>query len=323
MRRLGVPPTPRFDLAGWSRAATQGPPQDFFALFERADALGFDGVWLHEFRLLADSGPYPSPLLLAAAVLARTERLRVGTSALVLPIHEPQLLAENLAQLHFQSDGRFDAGVGRGTDAATLHALDIDPAHTRARFEAACAVLQSQAAYVPLYVAGSTAETLGFALARDLPLLLSLEPPEERQLAHARAYLHTHPGHAPTALARSTLARYICIAPTRKACQELLAPLWSALQARRVHFAVKRGLAAADVAPIDHTQMLQDQFIYGTPEDCVTQIHALFSRTGMQHLRCVFNANGCWDNARARTGMELFAREVLPVFRAHASLGGQ
>jgi len=314
MTAAAIAAIPRFDLAGWSRAATQGCPRDFLAVFECADALGFDGVWFHEFRLLGDSGPYPSPLLLAAAVLARTQRLRVGTSALVLPVHEPQLLAEELAQLHFQSGGRFDAGVGRGTDVQTLHALGMDPDDTRERFEQGCKRLRNDVPQVPLYVAGSSAETLGFALAHDLPLLLSLEPPETAQLARAQPCVQARPASA-AALMRSSLARYVCIAPTRSACAAAQAPLWDALQARRVHFAAKRGVARADVLPIDRTRMLQEQFIHGTPEDCYTQICSLFARTGMRHLRCVFNANGCLDNAQALAGMRLFAREVLPALR--------
>lgn len=82
----------RIDLAGWSREATLGPSREFFAFFEEAERLGFDGAWFHEFRLLAEGGPYPSPLLLAAALLARTERLRIGISALVVPLHHPLLL---------------------------------------------------------------------------------------------------------------------------------------------------------------------------------------------------------------------------------------
>lgn len=301
---------PRIDLAGWSRQATQGPMQDFLGLIETAEELGFDGIWFHEFRLLADSGPYPSPLLLAAAVLARTERLRVGTSVLVLPLHEPLLLAEELAQLHFQSGGRFDAGVGRGTDVQTLHALGLDPARTRERFEHGCEVLREQAAHVPLYIAGSTAETLDFALARDLPLLLSLEPPEGRQLAQAQACLQGEPS---TALAHSTLARYVCIAPDRTRCEAMLEPLWERLQAQRTYFALKRGVPPSDVPRIDPERMLREQFIYGTPEECHSQILDLFERTGMRHLRCVFNANGQLDNARAVAGMRLFAQEVLPA----------
>jgi alkanesulfonate monooxygenase SsuD/methylene tetrahydromethanopterin reductase-like flavin-dependent oxidoreductase (luciferase family) len=59
--------------------------------------------------------PYPSAILLAATVLARTERIRVGLSVVVLPVHHPLLVAEELAQLDRQSKGRLDVGIGRGT----------------------------------------------------------------------------------------------------------------------------------------------------------------------------------------------------------------
>jgi len=310
-------PAPRIDLAGWSRRATQGNTQDFIRLFEEADTLGYDGVWFHEFRLLEDSGPYPSPLLLAAAVLARTQRLRVGTSALVLPIHEPQLLAEDLVQLHEQSQGRFDAGIGRGTDAQTLHALGITPDSTRKRFEQGCTILQAQAAQVPLYVAGTSEETVAFAMAQDLPLLLSLQPPEGAALAHARAWLQTRACNPlqRTAWTHASLSRYVCIAPTRAACHALLEPLWARLQRQRAYFAAKRGVAPADVPSIDPARALQEQFIYGTPQDCYAQICRLFAHTGMHHLRCVFNANGEVDNTQALAGMRLFAQEVLPALK--------
>jgi alkanesulfonate monooxygenase SsuD/methylene tetrahydromethanopterin reductase-like flavin-dependent oxidoreductase (luciferase family) len=308
------PDTPwRFDLAGWSREATAGPAADFMALFQHADRLGFDGFWLHEFRLLAESGPYPSPLLLAAAVLARTERLRVGISALVLPLHQPLLLAEELLQLQFQSGDRLDAGVGRGTDPSTLLALGIDPATTRDRFEAGCRTLMARAPGVPLYVAGSTPETLGFALANNLPLLLSLEPPEIGQLARVHELLA---GAEPSAaLYRSPITRYICIAPTRAQCDATLTALWDRLQARRVYFATKRGEDPAQIQPIDPERMLREQFIHGPPEDCITQLQALRNRTGLHHLRCVFNANGQLDNTTALDAMTLFAQEVMPVLQ--------
>ena len=303
----------RVDLAGWSREATQGDPRAFCGLFQTAEQLGFDGVWFHEFRLLAEGGPYPSPLLLAAALLARTERLRVGTQALVLPLHDPQLLAEELGQLHFQSEGRFDAGVGRGTDPQTLLALGIDPASTRTRFEAGVDLLRERVPQVPLYAAGATPETLGFALSRELPLLLSLEPPEGTQLAHAQDWLQGQPSKA---LQRSTIARYICIAPDAAGCEAILQPLWHKLQARRTHFALKRGVPPDEVPRIEPERMLREQFIYGTPAQCFEQLQALRERTGLHHIRCVFNANGQLDNVQALAGMRLFAQEVLPALRS-------
>ncbi len=299
----------RIDLAGWTRDATRGDPRTFFALFETADHLGFDGVWFSEFRLASPDWPYPSPLLLAAALLARTERLRVGTAVLVLPLHQPQLLAEELQQLAFQSGGRIDVGLGRGTDAATLSALRIAPDETRALFEQACQVLQS-GPHPPLYIAGSTPESIGFAVQRDLPLLLSLEPPETRQLAHLDAIAGDA---APGLRARSSLARYVCIARTNTEAREQLEQLWPRLHERRVHFAVRRGVLASEVQPIDTARALQEQFVWGDPEQCQAQIAALHERTGIDSLRCVFNANGLLDNEGAMAGMRLFASEVLPV----------
>ncbi len=300
----------RIDLAGWSREATQGDTRAFLSIFEAADQLGFDGVWFHEFRLLDDSGPYPSPLLLAAALLARTDRLRVGTSALVMPLHQPLLLAEELAQLAYQSGDRIDAGVGRGTDPQTLQSLGICNSETRERFERGCMALQQHVPQVPLYVAGSTAETLGFAIERDIPLLLSLEPPEHTQLAHVHALLN---GRQSTLLARSSLARHVCIGTSQAAVRAQLDSLWPLLQQRRAFFAARRGVPPSQVPRIDPEQMLREQFIYGDPQQCHAQLTALHERSGINALRCVFNANGLLDNRQALAGMTLFAQEVLPA----------
>lgn len=307
----------RIDLAGWTREATQGDPRAFFALFEAADRLGFDGVWFSEFRLPAADWPYPSPLLLAAALLARTERLRVGTAVLVLPLHQPLMLADEIAQLDFQSGGRIDIGVGRGTEPATLAALQIDPSDIRARFAQHCAVLQAKVAHVPLYIAGSTPETLAFAVERDIPLLLSLEPPETAQLGHVADILQGRPS---TLLQRSSLARYVCIGATAAQVTAQLDGLWPKLQESRNFFAAKRGVPPEQVPRIDPERMLREQFIHGDPAQCHAQIVALRERSGIGALRCVFNANGLLDNADALAGMTRFANEVLPALRAPACL---
>lgn len=309
-------PAMRIDLAGWTRDATRGDVRAFFALFEEADRLGFDGVWFSEFRLTADALPYPSPLLLASALLARTERLRVGTSILVLPLHQPQLLAEELRQLAYQSGNRFDAGLGRGTDPATLQALGIAADATRARFESALDVLLA-GEHPPLYVAGSAPETIGLAVRHALPLLLSLEPPEIKQLAELDAQAGAVSEHLRTGLrVRSSLARYVCIGQTQAEVDEQLQDLWPRLHARRIYFAGRRGVPAHEVPPPDTGRMLREQFIAGTPDGCHAQIVALRESTGIDHLRCVFNANGLLDNGQSLKFMQMFANSVLPALRA-------
>ena len=333
----------RIDLAGYSREATLGEHRAFMAFFEEAERLGFDGVWFHEFRLLPAGGPYPSPLLLAAALLARTERLRVGISALVLPLHHPLLLAEEIAQLDVQSNGRIDVGIGRGTDPSTLRALQIDPATTRERFERACLLLRAalggqavssvegpwhfdaqtvgpacvQRPHPPLYIAGSTAETMGFAVAQGFPLLLSLEPPETAQLAHVDAAFAGQGGEGRASmLAGSSLSRHVCIGATPAAARAQADRLLPLLYERRLHFARLRGVMPEQVPPLDVARVLREQVVLGDPQACAAQIGQLVARTGVRQLRCVFNGNGVLAREEAMAGMRLFAQEVMPVLRA-------
>lgn len=320
----------RIDLAGWTREATLGDHRAFLDLFDRADRLGFDGVWFNEFHFHQPILPYPSTLLLAAAIFARTGRLRVGTSVLVLPLHHPLMLAEQIAQLDWQSGGRLDIGIGRGTEPASLAALGITADETRSRFERGFHLLRQalsqptvasdhgpwifdavavgprpvQQPHPPFYVAGSTPETLGFAITHDLPLLLSLEPPEGRQLGVYRDLLATSGRSG--ALERSSLSRYVCIGATAQAAEGLLDTLLTRRRDRRL----ARGLP-----PDDGIMFRRDQVVFGDPDMCIRQIKALAAGTGIMGLRCIFNGNGVLDNTTALAGMALFAGAVLPALR--------
>ncbi len=78
-----------------------------------AEKIGYDDVWLTEHHFCAD-GHAPSILPLAAAVAVRTERMRIGTSVLLLPLHHAVNVAEDAATIDVLSNGRFDLGVGVG-----------------------------------------------------------------------------------------------------------------------------------------------------------------------------------------------------------------
>lgn len=78
-----------------------------------ADGIGFDSVALSEHHG-CDDGYCPSPLIVAAAVAARTSSLRIMVSALLLPLYDPIRLAEDLAVLDLTSGGRIDLVIGAG-----------------------------------------------------------------------------------------------------------------------------------------------------------------------------------------------------------------
>lgn len=92
-------------------------PEPFYAerlqQIAEAETAGFDSVWLTEHHF-CDDGYTPSPLVLAAAIGARTRRMRIGTNLMLLPLHDPVRLAEDGATLSLITGGRFDLGLGAG-----------------------------------------------------------------------------------------------------------------------------------------------------------------------------------------------------------------
>ncbi len=78
-----------------------------------AESIGFDSVWLTEHHF-CDDGYTPSPLVIAAAIGARTQRMRIGTNLMLMPLHDPIRLAEDAATLSLVTGGRFDLGIGLG-----------------------------------------------------------------------------------------------------------------------------------------------------------------------------------------------------------------
>ena len=130
-----VKPTLRFGL--WYDF--RNPPvwrQDPARLYEatiaqavRAEALGWDDVWLSEHHFIED-GYTPSMLPLAAAIATRTKRIRIGTSVLLLPLHDPLRVAEDSATIDIVSNGRFDLGVGAGYRVGEFRGFNI-PRRTR------------------------------------------------------------------------------------------------------------------------------------------------------------------------------------------------
>src|SRR3954470_14784052 len=80
---------------------------------QAAESLGFRNVWLGEHHF-STYGYLSRPLQLASYLAAKTTRLRVGTAVIVVPLHHPLLIAEEVAMLDVLSNGRADIGLGRG-----------------------------------------------------------------------------------------------------------------------------------------------------------------------------------------------------------------
>jgi probable F420-dependent oxidoreductase len=84
-----------------------------------AEEHGFDSVWTTEHLLVGEEaaetyGNVLDPLGCLAWLAAKTERVALGTSIVILPLHHPVILAKQAATLQLLSGGRFRLGVGVG-----------------------------------------------------------------------------------------------------------------------------------------------------------------------------------------------------------------
>jgi alkanesulfonate monooxygenase SsuD/methylene tetrahydromethanopterin reductase-like flavin-dependent oxidoreductase (luciferase family) len=78
-----------------------------------ADRIGLDSINLMEHHG-SDDGYLPQPFMLASAMAAVTARVRFTLGAVLLPLHEPLLVAEQIAMLDLISKGRFSVILGAG-----------------------------------------------------------------------------------------------------------------------------------------------------------------------------------------------------------------
>jgi probable F420-dependent oxidoreductase len=100
-------------------AVMSGRPETapLLAMAERAEAAGFDSVWIGD-SLIAR--PRHEPLTLLAAVAARTKRVRLGTAVLLPALRNPVVLAQIVGTLDRVAEGRVILGVGIAADAPAI-----------------------------------------------------------------------------------------------------------------------------------------------------------------------------------------------------------
>lgn len=113
LRRLGFLTIGRFN------EANPGPGhEETLRMIERAEALGFDSVWVRQRHLQPGIS---SPVALLAAASQRTHRIELGTAVIPLGLENPLRLAEDLATVDVLADGRLNPGVSVGVPLLYEH----------------------------------------------------------------------------------------------------------------------------------------------------------------------------------------------------------
>jgi alkanesulfonate monooxygenase SsuD/methylene tetrahydromethanopterin reductase-like flavin-dependent oxidoreductase (luciferase family) len=324
--------------------------RDILAQIELGDGLGFDTAWLGELHFSQAFSILADPLMVLAAAAQRTERIRLGTAVILLPLHHPLEIVEEAATADILSDGRLELGVGRGAFPLYYVGFDIPQEESRERFEEAldfilaawkndhfsfegkyfraqdlCVIPRPlQRPYPPVRVAANSPETFPFAARRGLPIFAApLINPPERLKAGLKAYRENLPGDAKgdTALAFSvhvTASRAQARQDTETGLLRFLRE--AAERLRPVGQSDVRSFEAfrqvlARIERVRYEDVESEMGVFGDPDFCVERVRALEREYGMDEFICYFNQGGIMDHAMVRQSMTLFAKEVMPHCR--------
>jgi probable F420-dependent oxidoreductase len=303
----------------------------------RAEALGFDSVWMEEHHAVTDHY-WPSPLTVLAGFATRTSRMLLGTDIMVAAFHHPVRLAEDAAMLDVISGGRAVVGIAIGykPDEFALYGVPLEK--RGARFEEQLAIVKGlwtqervqfrgayyevdgrlepkpvQQPHPPLWIGGWGDITLRRAATladnwipgptADLARLLK---GKGQFLQQRRAAGRPDPVEWP-------LTRDVIIADTDRRARELAEEHIMVAYRREYAGGWRHPFIDASIAT-DLDKLMEDRFIIGGPEQCIAKIRRLVEQYGMTHLICRMFFPGM-PHAQIQRGLELLAREVMPAFR--------
>jgi alkanesulfonate monooxygenase SsuD/methylene tetrahydromethanopterin reductase-like flavin-dependent oxidoreductase (luciferase family) len=321
----------RFGLFGSAQARRGGPDDDSGAGFREfvernieAEALGYISTFLVEHHFTG-FGQVSATLNLLTWIGARTTTLRLGTAVLVLPWHNPVLLAEQAATLDLLSGGRLDFGVGKGYRHNEFAGFCLPMEEADARFDEALEVIlrawtsdtpwshqgkywqcagvvveppTAQKPHPPVWMGAGSPASIKKVAEQGYNLLLGQFSPLEQisegiALFKAEVEAHGRPfDPMSVAVARSlyvtaTTAEYEQAIETRMAGRRRTQRL-----AQRPNFKDTREAAEAGT-------------LYGTPEEISTKLQAL-RNVGAEYV--LLNSPGGLPSLRR------FAHEIMPAF---------
>jgi len=305
-----------------------------------AEAAGFDSVWLAE-HSGSRYGEIASPQVMAAAIAARTSRIRIGTAVSVLPLHQPLRLANDFAMIDVLSNGRLDYGIGRGYNADEYASFGVSIEESRGRFEEALEIIRRawtaetfsyegtyytippvqsvpnpiQQPHPPLYIAASSPATVEWA-GEHLVRMLSASGSPANVRAKWDAYRQAGlaAGHAreavDDALAHSWVVKHIHVAEDDETAVREAGPrfIWyfNLLANRRM-------FDGPDNTPPLEWWQERGACYFGSPDTVAAKIADWHRASGVTNTLCWMNTGGMPTDQVLRS-VRLFGEHVIPRF---------
>lgn len=332
----------RFGLFGGpSRQLNEGVTdaesyRNFIDLAVEAEALGFYGTYLVEHHFTG-RGQLSASLNLLSHLAARTSTMRLGTAVVVLPWHNPLLLAEQAATVDVLSGGRLDLGVGRGYREYEFSGFGIPLEEAQARFDEAMEVLHLawrdgerfsyagrfwrfddvivepvpvQRPHPPFWTGAGSPESIERAAREGYRLFLdqvaSFELQGERIARYRAAKEAAGHSYSPADVAVTRSLRVARSAADREGLVDRqVASLTALAEATRPPEAGGRNLFYS--APEARREVVETASIIGTPDECIERLQRLQAAGAEQVL---------FTGGLTAEDLRIFAREVMPAFEA-------
>lgn len=268
-----------------------------------AERVGYERFWVAEHHAVPGiaSG---APAVLLAAIGARTARIRIGSGGVMLPLHQPLVVAEQFLVLDALHPGRVDVGLGRSLgftapvrgalrrDLDAADSFEDDLAELRGYLDGTAGVTARPATSrtVPMYVLATgrgveVAARLGLPLVLGGPILGSDELPQA--LGRYRRGFRPYRGSSPWV----TVSLDVVLADDDATARELALPeAWAmALSRRDGEFPPLDSVAAIRSAPWSaqvqrRVEESLDRAVAGSPATVRRHLDALVERTGADEL---------------------------------------
>lgn len=302
---------------------------------DRAEGLGLHSVWVPEMHFTPTGNA--APLLSLASVAARSKRLRVATTSVLLPIHHPVRLAAEAIALDHISSGRLILGLGRGFSPPLFAGFGIDPAEKRDRFDesldaildvfrgehanlaggpfeagpmapAQSGHLPLQRPHPPLVVAAFGPKGLRQAARRGLPYLASPMEPFDLIAENHERHRQDLPEHVDADSLPVAVMRTVFVANDRSEADRALAANAKESRlppGRKLPPALARAAAAAP----------EDRVVIGELNEVIDRLERYRETIGLDLLIVRPQVAGA-DGAMCQRSLDHLVERVMPALRA-------
>jgi alkanesulfonate monooxygenase SsuD/methylene tetrahydromethanopterin reductase-like flavin-dependent oxidoreductase (luciferase family) len=337
----------RFGLFGGARTEVgeqAGDSQiygDYIDYICEAEALGFHSVFLVEHHFTG-FGQVSATINFLTYLAAKTTTMRLGTAVLVLPWHNPALLAEQAATLDLLSNGRFDFGIGKGYRWREFHGFCIPMEEAEERYQETVAFLRKawtsegrfshhgkywhyddvviepapvQKPHPPLWVGAASPNSIRFAADNGFNLLLGQGGGPEtvaEGIAIYRRAIEAQGRKFDPATVGCTRALHIAMnEDEREKARELRAAFMANVQLLSLSPTGESptlGRPRKLLTRAEMDELTERDALIGRPQEIIQRLKRL-QEGGLDYVMVM-------DFAGSRDHLRTFAREVMPAFAA-------